>query len=150
MKTLKSIVLVGMLSLFALNNLYADSPKYTYTWQYSYSDTYFMCINEPVNVNYSGTTTTIALTKKNLYIYHNKVRISIVGQTTGNLYEAKEVYNSSYQTELNGNQSSKYEGTYSIWQEGKFIGLYHVVQHINYLPDGQIEVVLDNYHSECK
>lgn len=150
MKTFKSIFLVGMLSLFALNNLSADSPKNTFSWQFSFNDAYFMCINEPVNVDYSGTTTTIAMTKKNLFINHGKVRISMVGQSTGNLYEAKEVFNNSSQVEVNGNQSSKYEETFSIWQEGKFIGLYHVVQHVIYLPDGQVEVVLDNYHSDCK
>jgi hypothetical protein len=150
MKTLKTFVLAVMFSLFVVNNLSGDSPKSTSSWQFSFTDANFMCINEPVTVDYWGTTTAIILSKKNLFIYHGKVKVTMVGELTGKLYEARSVYNNSYQLELDGSQSSKSEETFSIWNDGKFIGLYHFVQHVIFTPDGQFEVTLDNYHSDCK
>ena len=137
MKTLKSVLLIFVVSCIAAGMAYAESPKIVYSGSFSVTD-FPLCNGDAVSgdVHYE----TMEVNSK----VQTKFWASLTG-TTGNVYTIKQISNWNVHPDKIFTEIVNFKARL----DGKLVDLFHATIHTTVV-DGEIVVDIFRVSSHCK
>jgi hypothetical protein len=143
MKTLRLLLLLSFIAVFAMNTAQAQPPVIKGLIEYDMSTQYFPCADE----YFIGTVTVEYKIMPHLYM-EKPFKIQLIGATTGNVYELTQNYRGTFYLPFNGREITD-GSTATIRLNGKLIAVLHWTYHLTVNKNGEVTVETVNFFWDC-